>query len=76
MSAPWRIGEVAQRLGLSTDTVREYVRRGILPATRSPSGSTLVRRGRRRDDPAWGGANQLGSRGHGGTKATEGRRSG
>lgn len=41
MSAPWRIGEVAQRLGLSTDTVREYVRRGILPATRSPSGQLL-----------------------------------
>lgn len=38
MAAPLRVGDVAQRLGLSTDTIRDYVRRKILRATRSPTG--------------------------------------
>src|SRR5688500_9404509 len=35
------MGETAQRLGLSQDTVREWVRRGFLKARRTPTGQLL-----------------------------------
>lgn len=41
MPAPLRVGDVAQQLGVSPDTVREYVRRGYLRATRTPTGQFL-----------------------------------
>lgn len=41
MAARLRMGEAAQRLGLSPDTVREWVRRGFLKATRTPTGQLL-----------------------------------
>lgn len=38
MSRVFRIADVCRELGRSPDCIREWVRRGILPATRSPSG--------------------------------------
>ena len=50
------MGETAQRLGLSQDTVREWVRRGFLKARRTPTGQLLfdeadVEAARRGDRP-------------------------
>lgn len=41
MSTRLRMGETAQRLGRSQDTVREWVRRGYLKARRTPTGQLL-----------------------------------
>jgi len=41
MPSRLRMGEAAQRLGLSQDTVREWVRRGFLRAHRTPTGQLL-----------------------------------
>lgn len=41
MATRLRMGETAQRLGLSQDTVREWVRRGFLKARRTPTGQLL-----------------------------------
>lgn len=41
MASQLRMGETAQRLGLSQDTVREWVRRGFLKARRTPTGQLL-----------------------------------
>ena len=41
MATRLRMGETAQRLGLSQDTVREWVRRGFLKAQRTPTGQLL-----------------------------------
>ncbi len=57
MPAPLRIGEAAQRLGVTTDTLREWVRRGHLEGTLTPTGQLVfeaedveaVRRGAPRD---------------------------
>src|SRR5882724_8501301 len=38
MSRVMRIAEVCRELGCSPDCIRDWVRRGILPATRAPSG--------------------------------------
>lgn len=38
MSRVFRIADVCRELGRSPDCIRDWVRRGILPATRSPSG--------------------------------------
>lgn len=59
MATRLRMGETAQRLGLSQDTVREWVRRGFLKARRTPTGQLLfdeadVEAARRGDRPATG----------------------
>lgn len=41
MATRLRMGEAAQRLGLSQETVREWVRRGFLKARRTPTGHLL-----------------------------------
>lgn len=38
MSSPLRIGEAALRLGVTADTIREWVRRGHISASRTPTG--------------------------------------
>lgn len=38
MSKRLKIGEVASLLGVSTETVREYTRKGIIKCHRLPSG--------------------------------------
>ena len=55
-----RIGDAAQRLGISTDTVREWVRKGLLVASYTPTGQLVfdasdveaVRSGNRRPTTA------------------------
>jgi hypothetical protein len=41
MTAPLRIGDAAQRLGVTPDTVRDYVRKGYLAASRTPTGQLV-----------------------------------
>ncbi|MEK7247712.1 MAG: MerR family transcriptional regulator [Chloroflexota bacterium] len=41
MTAPLRIGETAQRLGVTPDTVRDWVRKGYLAASRTPTGQLV-----------------------------------
>jgi excisionase family DNA binding protein len=41
MTAPLRIGEAAQRLGVTPDTVRDWVRKGYLSASRTPTGQLV-----------------------------------
>lgn len=41
MPALVRIGEAAQRLGVTPDTVREWVRKGFLAGSRTPTGQLL-----------------------------------
>ncbi len=40
--ASYRIGQAAELLGVSTDTVRRWADAGDLPSTRSPGGQRLV----------------------------------
>ncbi len=41
MSAPLRIGDAAQRLGVTPDTIRDWVQKGYLRASRTPTGQFL-----------------------------------
>jgi DNA-binding transcriptional MerR regulator len=37
-AGPWRIGELAKAIGVSTDTIRHYERKGVLHSERSRNG--------------------------------------